>query len=128
MPDLSITSMKESAGIRWRTIEDLSSDHVLVAISWIKEAMINKKVMRTEPNLKKVDWRRYRELIEEGLVDVVGEENMREKLAKFTSLMIEEGIKVCPTKVIRAENILWMTADIKRLRRERNRARRDMGR
>ena len=56
-------------------------------------------------------------------MDVVGEENMREKLAKFTSLMIEAGIKVCPTKVIRAKNIPWMTADIKRLRRERNRAR-----
>ena len=60
VPDLSITLMEESAGISWRTIED----HVPVAISWIKEARINKKVLRTESNLKKGDWRRYRELIE----------------------------------------------------------------
>ena len=128
VPDVTIVTLEGSSEVRWSTLEELSSDHIPVVIKWSREARVSKSARRVELNMKKGDWRRYRELVEEGLEEVASEENIKRKLAKFTSLMIEAGEKVCPAKVIREHNIPWMTAEIKRLRRMRNSARRDMGR
>ena len=127
-PDVTVIAMEGSGEVGWATLEDLSSDHVPVLIAWKKEGRINKQVRRIELNMKKGDWRRYGELMEEGMAEIEEEEIMKKKLAKLTTLMIESRKKVCPVKTIREENIPWMTAEIKRLRRMRNRARRDMRR
>ena len=127
-PDVTVIAMEGNGEVGWAALEDLSSDHVPVLIAWKKEGRINKQVRRIELNMKKGDWRRYGELMEEGMAEIEEEEIMKKKLAKLTTLMIESGKKVCPVKTIREENIPWMTAEIKRLRRMRNRARRDMRR
>ena len=61
-------------------------------------------------------------------MEIEEEENMKRKLAKRTALMIETGKKVCRVKTIREENIPWMTAEIKGLRRMRIGTKRDMRR
>ena len=46
VPDVTMVRMEECEGVTWRTIEDLSSDHVPIEIEWKKEVRINKKARR----------------------------------------------------------------------------------
>ena len=127
-PDVTVVRMEECEGVLWNTIQDLSSDHVPIEIEWKKETRINKKIRRVEPNLRKGDWDKYRSEMEQRIGPVSGENNMKRKLEKLTSLMCEVAAEVCPARVVREEAIPWVTAEIRQLRRERNRARRDMTR
>ena len=54
--------------------------------------------------------------------------NMDENLKSLTALMKNVAQEVCPAKVMRKEVVQWMTAEIQKLKKRRNRARRDMNR
>ena len=51
---------------------------------------------------------------------------MDEKLKSIAALMKSVAAEVYPVKLVRRDVVTWMTAEIKKLRRRRNRARRDM--
>ena len=124
-PDVSITKLEECERFQWEVITDLSSDHLPVMIEWRTEINVNKKPKRIELNLERGDWVEYRRIMEEKVRVVEEERDVERKLVKITNLM-ETATEVCPVKIFREVVTPWMTAEIRELRRRRNRARRDM--
>ena len=128
VPDVTVAGVEESERLEWTVVEFLSSDHLPILVEWKTGVRVNRKIRAVELNLKKGDWRRYRQLMEERIGAVLEEENMDWKLKKLTRIMKETAAEVCPVKVLRKEVIPWMTSEIRNLRRRRNRARRDLRR
>ena len=87
---------------------------------------VNKRVRRTELNIKKGDWEKYRQLVQRGVEGVEREMEPPRKLKMLTEIMNSAAKESCPTRAIRREYVPWMNAEIKQLRRSCNRTRRDM--
>ena len=123
--DVSMVSMEEWERMSWRTLEDLSSDHIPILITWNREIRVNKRVRRTKLNIKMGDREKYKQLVQRGVENVEKEMEPPRKLEMLTEIMNNAAKESCPTRVVRRECVSWMNAEIKQLKKSRNKTRRD---
>jgi hypothetical protein len=125
-PDLTVASVGQVDDYQWEVLHELSSDHLPIRVKWRKEVQVCDGGRAVEPNVRKADWQQYRATIEEGIGEVQREESPGTKLGLLAALMLRALRAAAPAKVRRPHTTPWMTADIKRLKGERNRLRRDL--
>jgi hypothetical protein len=89
---------------------------------------VEKERRRIELNTKKTDWEKYRNEVERGVGEAEEAENEKQILKQLIDILAKAAKASTPVKVIRANRVIWETAEIAAARRERNRLRRDMGR
>ena len=110
----------------WNVLHRLSLDHLPISIEWKKEYEREKKEREVRPNLAKVDWQKYSNTLEGKMTEIGEIRNPETKYAAPEKEILEAAREATPKKVQRKGEEIWMNADIKRVRRERNRARRDI--
>ena len=125
-PDLTVIRMDMVEHFSWSVLHDLQSDHLPIKISWRKTFKVEKGKRSVDWNVDKADWNKYRDYIEEHIVTVQEEEDIPQKYKKMVKIIKEAANESIPKKVIREERNLWITADILRMRRERNELRRNI--
>ena len=125
-PDLTVIRMDMVEHFSWSVLHDLQSDHLPIKISWRKTFKVEKGKRSVDWNVDKADWNKYRDYIEEHIATVQEEEDIPQKYKKMVKIIKEAANESIPKKVIREERNLWITADILRMRRERNELRRNI--
>ena len=122
-PDITVEWASEDMTMEWSVLHRLSSDHLPISIEWKKEYEREKKEREVRPNLAKVDWQKYTKTLEGKMTEIGEIRNPKAKYAALEKEILEAARKATPKKVRRKGEEIWMNADIKRVRRERNRAR-----
>ena len=125
-PDLTVVISTEIGKVSWRMAHRLSSDHLPIIIDWKRPHAREKKRKTVHLNGAKSDWEAYKEALDARMESVEGETDMRKK-GMILERIIREAAEIATLrKVTRKGDEAWLNADIKRVRRERNRARRNI--
>ena len=111
-PDITVEWASEDMTTEWSVQHRLSSDHLPISIEWKKEREVR-------PNLAKVDWQKYTNTLEGKMTEIGEIRNPKAKYAALEKEIVEAAREATPKKVRRKGEKIWMNADIKRVRRER---------
>ena len=128
-PDITVVQAEMAARTDWRIHQDLSSDHLPIAIQWKMPFLGTSNPKRkVRANVAKTDWEKYKVVLDEKMPRVEEAEDPREKYKNLAAVIQEAAREATPVSVCREGEDRWMTTEIKRTRRERNRLRRDLRR
>jgi hypothetical protein len=121
-----MAKMTEVEKFQWEVIHDLQSDHLPIKITWKKSFEVEKEARTTEWNIGKADWSKYREYISQHMEAVREEAGMKSRYGLLIGVIKKAARDAIPLRPKRKDRNIWVTAEIKRLRRERNELRRNI--
>ena len=127
IPDITIVNSEAADRFSWQPLNELSSDHNPILIKWnqlVKTARAQRKV---RPNFQKADWNLFRARLAEYQPLLQAVTDPATKLKTFIDCVQKAAAISVPQKVCRKKETPWMNAELKTLKQERNRLRRDMG-
>ena len=125
-PDLTIVHGTMAHLTTWKAICDLGSDHIPLIFTFNEPFPIPKNKTSVRPNFNKANWDLFKLSITTDLEASSTEYTAKRMLEVWTSALTKVARLAIPSKVRRKRHTPWMNSHIKRLKKERNRLRRDL--
>ena len=126
VPDLTIVGSSETDHFTWTTMNELSSDHLPLLITWNKPVAVEEGKRFVKPNFRKANWPLYQSLVEGEIKQMDPNLDAPRRLEALVNILKAAAETAVPKKVLRKDEPPWMNAELKALTRERNKLRRDM--
>ena len=126
-PNITIVNSEAANRFSWQLLNELSSDHSPILITWSQLVKTERAQRRMRPNFQKADCNLFQARLAEYQPLLEAVTDPATKLKTFVDCVQKAAAIAVPQKVCRKIETPLMNAELKTLMQERNRFRRDMG-
>ncbi|MEL7306976.1 MAG: reverse transcriptase domain-containing protein [Pseudomonadota bacterium] len=124
-PDVSLAEEEVLSRCTWRVEEELSSDHlpILIDVQGAREGRRERKILSWA--WRRANWEEYCKEMEERAEQLSMEGSLKERVIRWTEVMLETASKWIPKKKVSRRNRPFWDEELDELRKERDRLRGD---